>query len=62
MDKRDLKDMEYIRETLRKAADIQSPRDMWYVLHDLLNLLTMIVAPFPIPGQSQDPSEKGSTS
>ena len=41
----DKKDLADIRLALRKAADIKDPRDMWYTVRDILNLLTMLVVP-----------------
>ena len=42
------KKIEEVRELLRKAADIKDPRDMWYTVRDILNLLTLLIVP---PGQ-----------
>ena len=36
-----------IREFLKKAATIKDPREMWYMVQDILNLLTMIIVPEP---------------
>ena len=38
-------DLEFVREQLRKAAEVKDPREMWYAVRDILNLLTMIVVP-----------------
>ena len=37
--------VEEVRELLRKAADIRDPRDMWYTVRDIFNLLTLLVVP-----------------
>lgn len=42
------KDLAWVREQLRKAADIKDPRDMWYALRDILNLLTTMIVAAPV--------------
>ena len=37
------KDLSFIRDLLHKAADVRDPKEMWFVVRDALNLLTMIV-------------------
>jgi len=39
------KDLNFVRRQLRKAAKIQDPRDMWYAVRDILNLLTIMLNP-----------------
>ena len=39
--------LEEIREFLHKAADIKDPREMWYTVRDILNLLTLLIVPAP---------------
>ena len=39
------KDLDEIRELLRQAADIKDPRDMWFTVRDILNLLTLLIVP-----------------
>lgn len=39
------KDLEFVREQLRKAADVKDPRDMWFVVRDILGLLTLMIVP-----------------
>lgn len=34
-----------VREALVKASQVKNPRDMWLLVHDTLNLLTLILAP-----------------
>jgi len=51
MDDRDVKDLEDVRVALRKCAEAKDPREMWFLLRDTLNLLTMIIVPEPpVPG------------
>jgi len=46
--KRDQKDLAFIRTSLVKAGEVQDPRELWYVVKELLDLLTMIIVPdFP---------------
>lgn len=39
------KKIEEVRELLHEAADIEDPRDMWYAVRDILNLLTLLIVP-----------------
>ena len=39
------KDLEEIREFIRKAAEVKDPREMWFTLRDCLNLLAMLLVP-----------------
>lgn len=39
------KDLAEIRELLRKAAEIKDPRDLWFMVRDILNLLTLLIVP-----------------
>lgn len=39
--------LEEIRKFIRKAADVKDPREMWYTLRDVLNLLTLWLVPDP---------------
>lgn len=39
------KELEVVREGLRKAAEIKDPRQMWYAVQEIQNLLTLIVWP-----------------
>jgi len=39
------KELEVVREGLRKAAEIKDPRQMWQAVQEVQNLLTMIVWP-----------------
>jgi len=44
MDPQDEKDLDEVRAALRKAAQIEDPREMWFLVRDALNLLTLIVS------------------
>ena len=48
-DAKELQDqqVETVRESLRKAAEIEDLREMWYAIRDILNLLTLIIVPAP---------------
>ena len=48
-DAKDLRDqqLETVRSSLRKAADIQDLREMWFFLRDIMNLLTLLIVPEP---------------
>ena len=48
-DAKELQDqqLETVRDSLRKAADIQDPREMWFFLRDIMNLLTLLIVPEP---------------
>ena len=48
------KDLILVRSSLRQAADIRDPREMWYAVRDILNLLTMIVVKDPPVIAAQD--------
>ena len=37
-----------VRDKLRKAAELEDPRDMWYLVRDILNLLTLLITPGPV--------------
>jgi len=37
--------IEYVREQLKKAAEIKNPKDMWYAVKDILDLLTLLIVP-----------------
>jgi len=39
----DVEDLETVRRGLRLAANVKDPREMWYVVRELFNLLTLIV-------------------
>lgn len=39
--------LEDIRGFIRKAAEIKDPREMWFALRDVLNLLAMLLVPEP---------------
>jgi len=39
------KDLNFVRRQLRKAARIQDPKDMWFAVRDILNLLTIMLNP-----------------
>ena len=39
------KEVELIRDSLRKAADIKDLREMWFTVRDILNLLALILVP-----------------
>lgn len=34
-----------VRELLRQAADVKDPRDMWFCVRDIFNLLTLLIVP-----------------
>ena len=51
------KDLEFVREKLREASEVKDPRDMWYVVRDLFNLLTTIVV--NKPEKIEDPDIDG---
>jgi len=38
-------ELERVREMLKKAAEIKDPRQMWFMVRDILNLLTLIIVP-----------------
>ena len=40
-------ELETVRDSLRKAADIKDPREMWFTVRDILNLLTLLIVPAP---------------
>jgi len=44
MDDRDKKDLEQVRAALRKAAEIEDPKKMWFLVRDAFGLLTLIVS------------------
>lgn len=48
-DAKELQDnkLEEIRDYLRKAADIKDPREMWFAVRDILNLLALLIVPEP---------------
>ena len=48
-DAKELQDqqVETVRDSLRKAAEIEDLREMWYAIRDILNLLTLIIVPAP---------------
>jgi len=48
------KKIEDVRAALRKAAEIKNPEDMWYVVRDILNLLTLLIVPAPQVVTSED--------
>lgn len=37
--------LETVRESLRKAAEIRDKRQLWFAVRDIFTLLTMIVSP-----------------
>jgi len=37
--------LETVRKSLIKAAEIKDKRQMWFAVRDIFNLLTMIVSP-----------------
>jgi len=39
------KELEVVREGLRKAAEIKDPKAMWQAVQEVQNLLTMILYP-----------------
>jgi len=39
------KELEVVREGLRKAAEIKDPKAMWQAVQEIQNLLTLIVWP-----------------
>jgi hypothetical protein len=39
------KGLDEVRDLLRKAAEIQDARELWYMVRDILNLLTMMIVP-----------------
>lgn len=41
----DKHDLETVRKALRKAVKLKDPRDMWHVVKDCLDLLTLILVP-----------------
>lgn len=41
------KKFDEVRDMLRKAADVEDPRDMWLLVRDILNLLTLLITPGP---------------
>jgi len=45
MEEKDKKDLEEVRKALRKAANVEDPRDMWILVKESLDLLTLIVSP-----------------
>jgi len=45
MNEKDMRDLEEIRKALRKAATLEDPRDMWVLVKESLDLLTLIVSP-----------------
>ena len=48
-DAKELQDqqLETVRDSLRKAAEIKDPREMWYAVRDILNLLALLIVPEP---------------
>jgi len=42
------KTLDEVRGYLRQAADIKDPRQMWYAVRDILNLLTLMIVPEPM--------------
>ena len=47
------KDLEEIRGFIRKAAEVKDPRELWFTLRDIMNLLTLLIVPEPeviLPG------------
>ena len=48
-DAKELQDqqLETVRDSLRKAAEIKDPREMWFTVRDILNLLTLLIVPEP---------------
>ena len=50
-----------IREFLKKAATIKDPREMWYAVRDILNLLTMMIVPEPDVITPEKLADRGSS-
>lgn len=44
--------LRHVRESLVKASEVKDPTDMWYLIRDILNLLTLILYP-EVPKESK---------